>query len=197
MAATTLNRTQTVLSALALIAVALLPSTADPQTAIRSDFDHDSTSFPLDGAHAITNCGDCHSRGVFAGTGRECEDCHRSGGIVMATAKPAQHILASERCENCHATRSFVPVRRMDHNEVVGTCVSCHNNRIARGKFVGHPPASDECDDCHLTVAFSPQVLGSTGSDDLWNSILLFERSRLVSACSDCGPDDSEGTHDD
>ena len=181
MQATTEKRIRTRFTFVALLYLALLPPPADPQTAIHSDFDHDSTSFPLDGAHAISSCGNCHSRGVFAGTGRECEDCHRKGGTVTATAKPARHILATERCENCHATRSFIPLRRMDHNEVVGTCVSCHNNQLARGKFAGHPPASDECDDCHLTVAFSPQVIGgSSGNKELWNRIMQFDRTQRI-----------------
>jgi len=128
------------------------------QTAIRSNFDHDSTSFRLDGAHVAAGCGDCHRRGTFASTLRECEYCHSQGGIVTATFKPARHINTTQRCESCHSTRSFIPLERMDHNETYGACVSCHDNNTALGKPVDHPPASDQCQSCHLTVAFSPVV---------------------------------------
>lgn len=124
------------------------------QTAIRSDFDHDSTGFRLDGAHIMTSCGDCHRRGTFASTVRECDGCHTRGGIVPATAKPARHILSTQNCSSCHATRSFIPLDRMDHNEVYGECASCHNNITAPGKPVDHPPAGNQCETCHLTVAF-------------------------------------------
>ena len=139
------------------IVIALWTAVAQGQSAIRSDFDHDSTGFRLDGAHLLTNCGDCHSRGTFAGTLRQCASCHEQGGIVSASFKPATHILTTQNCETCHATRSFVPVQRVDHNEVIGDCVSCHNNQVAIGKTPTHPQTGDQCDNCHLTVAFSPQ----------------------------------------
>ncbi len=142
------------------------------QTAIRSDFDHDSTGFRLDGAHLVAQCGACHSRGIFEGTLRLCADCHEDGGTVVATAKPARHILSTQQCESCHATRSFLPLRRMDHIETVGDCVSCHDNQLAPGKPVDHPPASDQCDSCHLTVAFSP--------------VRTFDHSGIVANCFSC-----------
>ena len=145
-----------------LVAVALVfTSLCFAQTAIRSDFDHDSTGFPLDGAHLIANCGTCHAAGVFTGTPRQCADCHEDGSTIIATTKPALHIVATQQCDACHATRSFIPLSRMDHNETIGDCVSCHNNTIARGKTIDHPPTPDTCDNCHLTVAFSPQFIGA------------------------------------
>lgn len=142
------------------------------QTAIHSDFDHDSTSFRLDGAHLITGCGDCHRAGNFAGTLRECEDCHTDGGVVTATTKVARHVQTTQRCDACHATRSFLPLNRMDHNEVYGECVSCHDNKTAFGKPVDHPPAGDQCDSCHLTVAFSP--------------VMRFDHAGITANCASC-----------
>jgi len=126
------------------------------QTSIRSDFDHASSGFQLEGAHLTVSCGACHSRGVFAGTPRRCADCHEDGGSVTATPRPARHILSTQQCDACHAERSFLPLHRMDHKETVGSCVSCHDNRTAPGKPVDHPPTGNECDSCHLTVAFRP-----------------------------------------
>ena len=157
-------------------AVALLAAhSALSQSMIRSNFDHDSTGFRLEGAHMITGCGSCHSFGLFEGTLRECVDCHADGSTVVATAKPARHIQSTEQCEACHATRSFVPLARMDHVETVGECVSCHNNQIAPGKPVNHPPAGDQCDDCHLTVAFQPAVVTAG-----------FDHTGIVAGCFNC-----------
>ena len=150
----------------------LAAGAAQAQTAIRSNFDHDSTGFRLEGAHLISNCGACHDKGIFVGTLRECQDCHKHGGSVTATPKPARHILASERCESCHAVRSFLPLRRMDHNEAIGPCASCHNNQVAPGKPVDHPPAGDQCEACHLTVAFSP--------------VSRFDHTGIVDNCFSC-----------
>jgi len=160
------------LVALVLLLVAFWPGTASSQTAIHSNFDHDSTSFRLDGAHVAADCGDCHRRGSFSSTLRECEYCHSQGGVVTATFKPARHIATTERCDSCHATRSFVPLERMDHNEAYGECVSCHNNNTALGKPVDHPPTGDQCESCHLTVAFSP--------------VLRFDHTGITANCSSC-----------
>jgi len=135
-----------------LLAAVILPGTVAAQTAIHSNFDHDSTSFQLDGAHVAADCGDCHRRGSFASTLRECEYCHSQGGIVTATFKPARHINTTQRCDACHATRSFLPLQRMDHNETYGECISCHDNNTSYGKPVDHPPAGDQCENCHLTA---------------------------------------------
>ena len=97
---------------------------------------------------------------------------HTNGGIVTATTKVARHIQTTQRCDACHATRSFVPLNRMDHNEVYGECVSCHDNQTAYGKPVDHPPAGDQCDSCHLTVAFSP--------------VLRFDHAGISSNCASC-----------
>ena len=158
----------------------MLPAMAGAQSTIRSDFDHDSTGFRLDGAHLASGCGDCHSRGVFDGTLRECEDCHSQGRLVTATPKPARHVLTSERCAACHATRSFIPLARMDHAEAFGDCVSCHNNQAVPGKPVDHPPAGDNCDACHLTSTFEVVVFGQSN--------LIPRRSRLptIVPCENC-----------
>jgi len=166
------SRHNSLLAAVFLLVSIIWSGVVLSQTAIRSNFDHDSTSFPLDGAHVATGCGDCHRRGNFASTLSECEYCHTQGGIVTATFKPARHINTTQRCEACHATRSFIPLQRMNHNETYGECVSCHDNNTAPGKPVDHPPASDQCDSCHFTVAFSP--------------VVRFDHTGIIGTCSSC-----------
>ncbi len=136
---------------------------ASAQSIIRSDFDHDSTSFRLEGNHAVTQCGDCHGRGIFSGTPQTCAGCHTSVGQVRASAKPAFHIVSTNQCENCHTAFAWIPVQRVDHNEVLGTCTSCHDNRVAAGKPRNHIPTTADCDTCHRTNVFALAVFSHDG----------------------------------
>lgn len=125
---------------------------AESQSIIRSNFDHDTTAFRLEGSHIVTSCASCHKSGVFSGTPIQCNGCHTSGGRIAATFKPARHIFVSQQCSSCHNTNSWSPVLRVDHIEVLGTCSSCHNNRIVAGQPPDHIPTTAECDTCHNTV---------------------------------------------
>jgi hypothetical protein len=47
---------------------------------------------------------------------------------------------------------------RVDHGSVIGTCFSCHNGVIARGKGPQHdpPPTSNDCELCHSVLGWTP-----------------------------------------
>ncbi|MEO1036638.1 MAG: cytochrome c3 family protein [Pseudomonadota bacterium] len=141
----------------------LLATSAGAQSIIRSDFDHDTTTFRLQGSHAVAQCADCHGRGVFSGTPQTCNGCHTTVGQVRASAKPAFHILSSNTCESCHTEFAWIPVQRVDHEEVLGTCESCHNNRVAVGKPLNHIPTTADCDVCHRTSVFALAVFSHDG----------------------------------
>lgn len=80
-----------------------------------------------------------------------CSSCHDG---VNASGKHATHITSSDMCDACHqpfpATWAPVAATAVDHNEVIGTCVSCHNNTVAPGKAPNHINTTDACDACHL-----------------------------------------------
>src|SRR3990172_11046201 len=65
------------------------PSATTPR---RADFDHLRTGFPLTGAHAQARCETCHTGGRFAGTPKQCADCHGTGRRIAATAKTPNHV---------------------------------------------------------------------------------------------------------
>lgn len=115
-------------------------------------FDHANTGFELSGGHQFAACESCHVNGQFEGTPRNCVDCHSMNGRFNATPKPIEHIYTSEQCEACHTVAVWNAVPRVDHAEVFGTCVGCHNNNIAPGKPVDHIRASDDCESCHSGV---------------------------------------------
>lgn len=126
------------------------------QSNFTASFDHFTTGFRLDGAHATTDCESCHVDGVFQGTPRECSACHSLGGRIRATPKPVDHILTTNFCEDCHRTRSWLPLVEMNHDSVFGSCASCHNNVETAGKPPDHLVTQLDCVACHRTTAWLP-----------------------------------------
>ena len=142
-----------------LLALCVLWGLSAPEAAAiqHTGFDHLTTGYELRGAHRDMSCEYCHVNGVFKGTPRTCEGCHTQGSRISATPKPVNHIASADRCDLCHALYNFWPLVQIDHSAAHGTCFSCHNGVVAKGKTPDHIPADNNCDACHTTVAFSPQ----------------------------------------
>ena len=145
------------------LSIAVPGSSVLAQPSMIPQFDYFTTGFRLDGAHQFAPCETCHTDAIFVGTPIDCAGCHTRASRVPASPRPAHHIFASERCESCHHTGAWVPTLRVDHLEVFGACMTCHDNRTAMGKPVGHLPTSDTCDDCHRTTSFAPAVFDHVG----------------------------------
>jgi hypothetical protein len=142
-----------------VVVAAFLGLDAEPafgQSAFRSNFDHFSTSYPLEGSHRNVDCQRCHVGGIFQGTPRQCSTCHARAGLVRATPMPPDHILSTTLCQDCHLETTWAPVRRVDHSQVIGSCSSCHNGIAATGKSVDHPQSGSQCENCHRTNAWLP-----------------------------------------
>ena len=82
--------------------------------------------------------------------------------------KPVTHIASSDLCQSCHNSVAWVPVVKVDHNQVMGACATCHNGKTSTGRPATHIAASTECGACHATSSFTPvirvdhtQVLGT------------------------------------
>jgi hypothetical protein len=82
-----------------------------------------------------------------------CVTCHSA---ASGNGKPAGHITSKDACQNCHTTLAWLPVRQVDHSQVMGTCASCHNGTIATGKSSNHLPTTGACERCHTTNAWTP-----------------------------------------
>jgi len=89
-------------------------------------FDHNLSSFKLEGKHASVACADCHKNNVFKGTPTECVSCHLD---------PAYHagMFPGQACSTCHTTSSWRPAKfvgqhtfPMDHGERNNNCADCH-----------------------------------------------------------------------
>ena len=149
----------------------LSAGSAVAQSAFRSNFDHFSTGYPLEGSHRNTDCQRCHVGGIFQGTPRECSSCHARAGLVKATPMPTDHILSTRLCQDCHLETTWSPVRRVDHTQVIGSCSSCHNGVAGTGKPVNHPQSSEQCETCHRSNAWLPAG---------------FDHSNVIGNCASC-----------
>ena len=141
---------------LILLAIALVLSPARGfGTQTRDSFDHLTTGFELIGQHRDLPCESCHANAMFQGTPRDCAACHGIGTAVRATAKPANHILSTDRCASCHTPIAWNPAVNFDHTQVRGNCSTCHNGVMAQGKGPTHIVTDLECDACHTTLTWA------------------------------------------
>ncbi len=142
-------------------ALVLLGAMPPPLSAAQADsprFDHLTTGFPLDGQHLSVRCEQCHLRGIFTGTSKQCSTCHMPGNTLSAVFMPANHILTAEACDTCHTTNTFQGAHFAHASAMPGTCAQCHNSFNAIGKRAQHLVTNASCDQCHNTVSFATSV---------------------------------------
>lgn len=114
---------------------------------------------PPDHIPVTGSCSNCHSTVAFTPVffshdwveGQPCASCHNN---FQASGRPADHIaITALVCDACHQgaqdTLSWTPVVEVNHDFVLGACVSCHNNVVAQGQPPCHPPVGTNCVTCH------------------------------------------------
>jgi hypothetical protein len=137
-----------------------------PTTWTDVTFDHNTTAFPLRGAHAGVACAGCHSRPGFGVPGTSCRACHATddahGGAFgtdcgachrpttwtdvtfdhSTTAFPLTGAHAGVACASCHTGGGFA---------VAGTsCRACHAADDAHNGTFG-----TDCGACHKPTAWT------------------------------------------
>lgn len=124
---------------------------------------HDSTQYPLRGAHRAVPCDQCHrttktgrSGYVFTFASMRCLDCHRN-----PHRDQVDKWVAAAGCEGCHRVGAWNEVA-FDHsktdfplagNHRTTSCISCHHDdsKIAAGKVSFNKPAR-QCESCHHDI---------------------------------------------
>jgi nitrate/TMAO reductase-like tetraheme cytochrome c subunit len=150
---------------------------------VPSTFSHNTTAFPLTGAHVTTECQSCHVGGNYQITYTDCYQCHQ--GEFTGVTDP-NHVLGnfSHDCQPCHSTTAWLPAT-LDHNatgfpltgaHVTTTCEACHVNGnyqltytdcyqchasdfggvIDPNHVLGN--FSHDCQPCHTTTAWLPST---------------------------------------
>jgi hypothetical protein len=119
------------------------------------------TTFPLTGAHIATDCAQCHTGGVYAGTPTDCASCHLAD--YQATTAP-NHAASGfpTACDACHTTTAwtrstfdhdFFPITGGDHGGL--DCADCHlvpSNFSSFSCTHCHEHRKSEADDEHQDV---------------------------------------------
>lgn len=119
---------------------------------------HDEASaFPLEGAHRVAPCAECHRtpEGVLelrVGSDRDCVSCH-------APDDPHRAQFAPRGCRECHDVESFA-IPGFDHDRTAYRLEGAHREVSCRGChvpveeedgtfFVRYRPTPNRCADCH------------------------------------------------
>lgn len=126
---------------------------------------HQSTSFPLEGAHMAIPCFLCHQkdkeeRWQFDNIGEYCYDCHEDIHDTYIDAK----YYPDKDCRKCHAVSRWNEVE-FDHVETgyilhgahkEVECRACHFDENVEGGFVQKfQSLNDECLQCHNDVHYN------------------------------------------
>ena len=111
----------------------------------RVRFEHDMTSFPLLGLHAVTPCEECHLNAEFKMAVSDCSVCHQPDDV--------HELRLGQRCDLCHNPNGW-SLWEFDHNVQTDysldgahegiDCLSCHERDASQGINL-----STMCADCH------------------------------------------------
>jgi hypothetical protein len=131
-------------------------------------FDHDLTTYPLIGMHAVVACESCHESKAYKGAKTACVSCHAGDDVHAGRF--------TSGCESCHSPVGWQKVS-FNHNRNTSfaltgahsrvdcyechtnknvktaslptTCISCHKKQdVHRGAFGAN------CASCHTTTTF-------------------------------------------
>jgi hypothetical protein len=144
-------------------------------------FDHNTTGFPLTGAHSTVICASCHPNNQFTKRSAECFDCHNND--FTGTTQP-NHVTGnfSHDCKSCHSTTTWKPAtfdHAATHFPLTGAhtsiqcqschtngnyqltytdCYQCHSTNFQQTTNPNHMAGNfgHNCTTCHTTTAWSP-----------------------------------------
>ncbi|MFN7326728.1 MAG: hypothetical protein ACK5SQ_09105 [Chitinophagales bacterium] len=150
-----------------------------------SVFDHNSTGFPLTGAHISVNCMDCHTSGFQTPLSTECVACHQVQ-FNQAANPNHQALNLSTDCVTCHTTApswepALFPIHNNyyqlngahaaiandcavchngNYNNTPNTCNGCHNSEYSGTTNPNHAVAQfpTDCALCHTETAWTPST---------------------------------------
>lgn len=176
---------------------------------IETTFDHNTTNFPLTGAHISSSCSDCHSSG-YTNISIECSSCHQTN-FDNSTNPNHQSLGLSTDCLICHTTNpGWEPAKFPDHNnyfQLIGAhatiasncndchntdyintpteCIGCHEADYNNTNNPSHSVAqfSTDCTLCHTENAWKPSTFDH---DNQYFPIYSGEHKGEWNECSDC-----------
>lgn len=175
-----------------------------------STFSHNSTSFPLTGAHQATSCNQCHVNNQYQGLPSTCVSCHLTN-YNGATNPNHRSGNFSQNCSDCHTTGAWRPAS-FDHNAsnfpltgrhitvdcqschtnnnynlVYQNCYQCHSVQFAQPQNPNHVTLqfSHDCTPCHTTSAWRPSTFNH---DAQYFRIYSGKHRNEWTSCQQCHP---------
>ena len=161
-----------------------------------TEFDHDTTDFPLVGTHREAECTDCHEDPTHQNTpttcfgchaeddahegrsGEQCDNCHNPSGWsdtsfdhASNTDFPLEGRHAELACSDCHSEDPFDDVDNMQME-----CIACHRED---DEHEGHN--GTECETCHTSRAWTETLFDHDRLTDF-----VLNGSHETVACGDC-----------
>ncbi len=145
-----------------------------------SIFNHNTTGFPLTGAHTTVNCQECHTNG-YKGTSTACNSCHQDD--YDASVNPSHPNLGLPTdCAQCHTTQpDWKPATFEIHNDfyalngkhaaIANDCAACHNgdyNNTPNSCYGCHSENYNSTTDPDHKTALFPQDCASCHSENAW-----------------------------
>lgn len=138
-------------------------------------FNHDTTSFPLSGQHALLDCKSCHTDLKFSGTPSQCIDCHldihnMTVGSDCVRCHTSENWLVNEIpeiheangfpligahfglfCLDCHTSDTQLSFERIGNE-----CINCHREDYKNTTDPDHEAEgfSENCAECHSATSF-------------------------------------------
>ncbi len=122
---------------------------------------HDSSLFPLTGAHASLSCESCHegsSAARFTALSSTCQSCHLDTWNGTSAPNHQESGLGRD-CAQCHGSRRWTDTPGFAHAafplqgaHARTSCASCH----AGGQYAGTPSACFSCHETDWTTAVNP-----------------------------------------
>ncbi len=175
---------------------------------------HEQSRFPLLGAHAVTECADCHRSGSFLRfdpLGINCVDCHLDN--YNQTTNPDHRAGAfSTDCTVCHSMNAFTwtgagsshfffPLTEghaltdcfschdqgQPYNSISPDCIHCHQADYQSASNPNHQVSgfSTDCAQCHTTSqGWKPAKMGD--HDGEYFPIYSGKHQGEWNSCTDC-----------
>jgi hypothetical protein len=115
-----------------------------------STFDHNTSTFPLTGAHPAVACAQCHVNNQYVGLPMTCYGCHQA---QFTTANAPPHAGFPQDCTTCHTTTAWQPATFNHANtpfpltgaHTTVACAQCHTNNVYAG-------LTHDCYTCHTST---------------------------------------------
>jgi hypothetical protein len=156
--------------------------------------------WPLDGAHALTECASCHAGEppAYDDTPDTCVGCHQSDRDAVVDPP---HVDFGDECSSCHTSAAWRPAAFADHPwplegvhsqttcaschgdpplyaDTPTACLSCHEGDRSTVTEPPHDGFSTDCQSCHGTASWS--------SADFAHTTFPLTGAHLTAECSSC-----------